>query len=142
MAQPTTYARAFNFAQYQTQSPFDPLPGVQVDTEYDRIRQTTDEIITNLNLIQRDDGQLENRSVGRDQIKTDLLTDFQLLTPTRVKQFVYDATNTVNEYQELAVNQTDFDDAYREYSVIGPDRRVKLYGALGRCQNGQYRSLG
>lgn len=72
MAQPTKFVPSYDFSDYQTASPNDPLPGAQVDTQLGLVKTTTDEIIDNLALIQRDDGELANNSVGIDQLTTDV----------------------------------------------------------------------
>lgn len=68
MAQPTRYNRAFNFANQQALTPSTPIPASQVEAELNRVKLTTDEIITNLGLIQRDDGALMNQVVDVDQL--------------------------------------------------------------------------
>lgn len=89
-AQPTAYTRQFNFTNFEATQPFDPLPGSKVDLELNAIKTTLTETLTNLDLIQRDDGQLENRSVGVDQLRNDALTQLGLLTKQVVNEFVYD----------------------------------------------------
>lgn len=68
MAQPTAYTPAYDFSDYQSVSPNDPLPGDKVDDEFAAIKVTTDEIRVNLALIQRDDGALANRVVTPDSL--------------------------------------------------------------------------
>lgn len=80
MAQPTTYDRQYNFEEWQALHPSAPLPGDQVDLEYNTIKITLDEVMTNLALIQRDDGQLANNSVGPDQLTSEV--SIGLATPT------------------------------------------------------------
>jgi hypothetical protein len=72
MSQPTLYTRQYNFTDYQTANPSDPLPGDQVDAELNAVKQTADQICANLALIQRDDGALMNDSVGMDQLKPEV----------------------------------------------------------------------
>lgn len=72
MAQPPAYERQFDFEDYQTANPTDPLTGQKVDLEYDKIKVTLDAILTNLALIQRDDGAIANDSIGLDQLKTEV----------------------------------------------------------------------
>jgi hypothetical protein len=76
MPQPTPYDRITNFQNDQALHPVDPYPAPLVDAEYNAIKITTDEILQNLALIQRDDGQLANDSVGIDQIKDEVLLGF------------------------------------------------------------------
>lgn len=72
MPQPTAYDRQFNFQNQQALTPDDPLPANQVDAELNAVKITLDEILANLELIQRDDGDLANASVGEDQLAPDL----------------------------------------------------------------------
>lgn len=66
MAQPRTYTRQFNFNDFQTTSPADPLPGTQVDTELNTVKLTLDDLNTNIAKIQQDDGKIKNQSVHKD----------------------------------------------------------------------------
>lgn len=72
MAAPTPYDRQYNFSNYQAAQPSDPLPGNKVDQELNAVKNSLDETQTNLALIQRDDGQLKNNSVGLDQLKAEV----------------------------------------------------------------------
>lgn len=80
MAQPTAYTRATSFTNYQALNPTTPLPGSSVDQEFNRLKVTTDEILTNLELIQRDDGRLANDSVGLDQLSAEVTVGFNVPT--------------------------------------------------------------
>lgn len=68
MAQPTPYEREYNFTNYQASSPSAPLPASHVDAELNRVKTTLDEVLANLELIQRDDGELANGVVGLEQM--------------------------------------------------------------------------
>lgn len=72
MAQPPTYNRQVSFTNIQALAPSDPLPGDDVDAELNAIKTTLDGILTNLALIQRDDGEIANQSVGLDQLAEDV----------------------------------------------------------------------
>ena len=77
MAQPTAYNRASlygvnYFTQFSTDTPTTPHQGVKLDGELNALETTVDGLCTNIALIQRDDGQLANVSVGVDQLKTEL----------------------------------------------------------------------
>lgn len=61
MAQPTPYARDFDFAPLAP--PNVPEVGERVNGEFDAVKRTTDEIRDSLEQIQRDDGMLRNQSV-------------------------------------------------------------------------------
>lgn len=82
MAQPTPYTRSYSFRGFQTSNPDDPLPGQQVDNELNAIKSTLDQILDNLELIQRDDGRLANNSVGVSQMDGALISlAFERPTP-------------------------------------------------------------
>jgi len=68
MAQPKPYERQYNFQSYQALHPSAPLPGDEVDAEFNAVKASLDETQANLARIQRDDGQLANASVGLDQL--------------------------------------------------------------------------
>ena len=66
MAQPRDYTRQYNFNDFQTTSPSDPLPGTQVDNELNAVKLTLDDLNENIEKIQRDDGKLKNQAVHKD----------------------------------------------------------------------------
>ena len=68
MSQPTPYARQYSFSAFQVQNPTTTLPGQQVDIELNAVKATLDQILTNIALIQRDDGRVANNSVGLSQL--------------------------------------------------------------------------
>jgi hypothetical protein len=72
MSQPVTYDRVYNFTEYQALNPSNPLPADKVDLELNTVKISLDQTQSNLALIQRDDGQIANRSVGFDQLKSEL----------------------------------------------------------------------
>lgn len=73
MAQPPEYTRQHSFSDYQTSNPSDPLPAAYLEAELNAVKATIDAIIANLALIQRDDGELANLSVGAEQLAVSLL---------------------------------------------------------------------
>lgn len=73
MTQPTQYNRQYNFTDYQSANPDEPLPAPQVDAEYNAIRVTLSQTLANLALIQRDDGKLANQSVSKDTLDASAL---------------------------------------------------------------------
>ena len=66
MAQPRDYTRQYNFNDFQTTSPSDPLPGTEVDNELNAVKLTLDDLNENIEKIQRDDGKLKNQAVHKD----------------------------------------------------------------------------
>ncbi len=72
MTQPPGYTRQYDFTSFATSNPTTPLPGNKVDLELNTAKQTLDAIRTNLALIQRDDGDLANDSVGVEQMKAEV----------------------------------------------------------------------
>ncbi len=74
MTQPTTYDRQYDFQAFQASTPSDPLPAAQIASELNAVKQTLDELLANLALIQRDDTAIANNSVGFDQFKGEVST--------------------------------------------------------------------
>lgn len=72
MAQPTPYTRQYDFSNFQTVNPDDPLPATQVDAELNAVKTTLDETLANLALIQRDDGGIANGVVDSDALSADV----------------------------------------------------------------------
>jgi hypothetical protein len=81
MAQPSTYNRQASFQDYQAASPSAPISGTDLDSEFNQVKITLDEILQNMALLQRDDGELANESVGNDQLAPALAIGFN--SPTQ-----------------------------------------------------------
>jgi hypothetical protein len=73
MAQPRAYTQTTTFNDFTVTNPSDPHPGSTIDTELAEIKQNTDDLNTNIALIQRDDGKLKNESVHKDAFDQDAL---------------------------------------------------------------------
>ena len=97
MAAPTSYSLSYDFTAYQTANPSDPLPADKLEIEFNNLETTTDEIIANLGLIQRSDGELANASVGNDQLKDEVVIglnptgDWVTSTAYAVNDVVYES---------------------------------------------------
>lgn len=74
MAQPTPYTRQYNFTTWSTGNPTVPVSGVYTDAELNAVKTTLDQVLTNLALIQRDDGGVANLTIGTEQLKASVLT--------------------------------------------------------------------
>jgi hypothetical protein len=79
VAQPVPYNLGYSFQSYQIANPTRPLPADKLEDELHAVETTTDQILANLALIQRDDGALLNESVGYDQLTADLRGDIEFL---------------------------------------------------------------
>lgn len=73
MAQPTKYTQNYDYSDELTTTQVPGAHGAHLDTEFAELKATTDEVIDNLALIQRDDGQLANNTVGADQLKDEIV---------------------------------------------------------------------
>lgn len=73
MPQPTAYTRQADFTSYEASNPSTPKRGEDLDAEFDALKVTTDEVLDNLALIQRDDGALANASVHPDALSDEAL---------------------------------------------------------------------
>lgn len=65
---PTAYIRADNYTAFSTVNPDQQQPGTSLDNEFDRLKNTTDTIISRLGEIQRSDGALRNQLVTMDSL--------------------------------------------------------------------------
>jgi hypothetical protein len=72
--QPPAYNRSFSFSNFQAQNPTAVPPGSSIDLELNNVKATSDGVLANLALIQRDDGVLANGSVSFDQLSPALQT--------------------------------------------------------------------
>jgi len=68
MAAPTRYSLSYDFTGFQSANPNTPLPADKLEIEFNNIDRTTGEIITNLGLLQRADGKLNNGIVEFDSL--------------------------------------------------------------------------
>lgn len=73
MSQPTPFNRLYNFTDFQTVNPANPLPANELDAELNAIELTTDETRANLALLQRDDGALANQLVTPESLSASTL---------------------------------------------------------------------
>lgn len=71
MAQPASWSSTTSYTTYATQHPSAPFPPASLDTDFAALGVTISEILANLVLIQRDDGQLANASVTVNALATD-----------------------------------------------------------------------
>jgi hypothetical protein len=81
MAAPTPYSLAYDFTAFQAANPTTPLPADKIEIEFNALEITTDEIITNLGLIQRGDGLLQNNIVTADAFASSALLLMSGFTP-------------------------------------------------------------
>lgn len=72
MVQPSPYNRQFNFSNFQASNPAAQLPAGPLDQELSAIKAVIDQVRTSIKMIQRDDFAIANRSVGYDQLKTEI----------------------------------------------------------------------
>ena len=70
---PIKYTRKGNFTANQQGNPALPPSATLLDQEYNALKATTDQTISRLGEIQRDDGEVANVSIGRDQLKPEVV---------------------------------------------------------------------
>lgn len=73
MTQPIPYARQADFTDWSAEHPSTPHQGVSMDAEFNALVVTIAGVLTNLALIQRDDGALKNASVGIETMSAGVL---------------------------------------------------------------------
>jgi hypothetical protein len=100
MAAPTPYELSYDFTAFQAATPTLPLPADKIEIEFNNLEITTDEIITNLGLIQKSDGTLANGIVKTENLATELTIG--LNSPTSwANGTVYAVNDTVIESNKL-----------------------------------------
>ena len=81
------YIKTTDFQEFQNVNPNNPLPATDVDRELENVELTIDEIRQRLQMIQRDDGQVANRTIGIEQLKAELISGVnppELWEPTTI----------------------------------------------------------
>ena len=73
MAQPRAYTRQANFTDHTTEQPSDPQVGSKLDSEFDAINLTINDIRTNLAALQRDDTKVANLAIHAEALSTAVL---------------------------------------------------------------------
>lgn len=81
MPQPPPYDRQANFSNFEAVNPTEPKPGASLDAEFNAIKITSDQTLSNLAMIQRDDGALANEIVTSDSLHPSLSIGFTLRGP-------------------------------------------------------------
>lgn len=69
---PTPYVRLYSFVDWEANNPSDPVPGTQLDAEFNAVKVAVTDTQARLAQIQNDDGSLANGSVDIEQIDPDL----------------------------------------------------------------------
>jgi hypothetical protein len=72
MSQPDPYVLDYSFVGWQISNPTRPLPADKLEVEFNAVSETLDQVLTNIALIQRDDGEIANETIGYDQLKPEL----------------------------------------------------------------------
>lgn len=99
MAAPTPFVPGYDYTAFQAAHPTTPLPADKIEIDFNALQTTTDDLIENLGLIQRSDGQIANNSVGNDQLKSEVIiglnaaTSWLTATTYAVNDTVYQTNN-------------------------------------------------
>lgn len=72
MTAPTGYSLSYSFSNWTATNPSKPLPGAQVDNEYQSISVSIGSIISSLGDVRRSDGALQNGIVTLDSLASDV----------------------------------------------------------------------
>ena len=73
MAQPRAYVRQANFTDHTTEKPSDPQIGSKLDSEFDTLNLTLNDLRATLALLQRDDTKVANSSIHTEALSTAVL---------------------------------------------------------------------
>lgn len=99
----SSYTRYRRYAQFQSENPDTVLNGTDLDVDYDRIKVVCDALVAALADVRRDDGGVTNASIGVDQLKSEVLTLLDGVTPRGAwaSLTVYAATDLVRQSDVL-----------------------------------------
>ena len=125
MAQPPGYDRQIDFEAYQVSNPTDPIKGTDLDTEFNKIKASIDALINNINYLQRDDLEVENRTIGTEQLKSDVLTEFGQAIAARPQTYIFDISTTTD-----TISGTDRNGNTMEYTVGFGNYKMYIDGVL------------
>ena len=100
MSAPTPYVLTYDFTAFQEAHPSTPLPADKVEIEFNNLQTTTDDLIHNLGLIQRNDGSLQANIVGTAQLKGEVIIGLNAATDW-VTSTIYTNTDTVFNNSKL-----------------------------------------
>lgn len=109
MAQPTTYNRQSSFSSYQAANPADPIQASLLEAEFNALKVTLDQLLTNLALIQRDDTAVANDTIGFDQLKAEVVLGFNAPVTWTVAPTNYVVNDTIfydNKFYRALVSHT------------------------------------
>jgi hypothetical protein len=108
MAQPPAYTRTHSFSDWTANYPTLPHSGVRLDAEYDNLALTLAAVRTNLALIQRDDGEIANETIGADQLNPEITIGLRSVTSwaTATAYVVNDAVWTTGKLYRCLVAHT------------------------------------
>lgn len=81
MTQPVPYLRQFAFLSWSEDFPTTPHSGQHMDTEFNAVKTTIDQVLVNMALLQRDDGKLHNSIVGVEALGQDVFSLIGNWTP-------------------------------------------------------------
>jgi hypothetical protein len=98
MSQPPAYIRQYAFVDWSTSFPTLPHSGQHLDTEFNAVKTTIDQVLVNMALLQRDDGKLHNGLVTVDSLSNDVVSLMGEWNPTGAW-----ATATDYAVQDVAV---------------------------------------
>lgn len=90
MAQPTPYTRQYDFEAWQALNPNAPLPSANLEAEFDAVHTTLSEVLTNLKMIQADDGEVGRNTIGPDQLRSSVTLGFRTVAAWETgKEYFY-----------------------------------------------------
>ncbi len=78
MSDPTKYTPSYDFSNFQAQAPASPLPGPQVDIQFQAVKTAVDSTVDAIKSVRRSDGALKNGIVTADSLASSLVIGFTL----------------------------------------------------------------
>jgi hypothetical protein len=77
----SSYTRYRDYSQFQSDNPNTDLNGSDLDTDLDRIKTVCDAVVAGIADVRKDDGTVKNAVIGVDQLKSEVITLLNGVTP-------------------------------------------------------------
>ncbi len=105
----SSYTRYRDYSQFQSENPNTVLNGADLDADYDRIKVVCDALVAAMADVRRDDGGVKNTTIGVDQLKSEVITLLDGVTPRGawVTDTVYAVCDLVRQSDVLYFSMKD-----------------------------------
>lgn len=119
---PKPYDRKHIFGSESSNNPSAPIQGFNLDAEFNAVEVAMDQTQARLGEIQRDDGQLANDSVGKDQLRDDAYTELEDAAADAAQEVIDEGIAIINGINNQAQNAANRADASADAAEVCRDQ--------------------